>query len=106
MNYGLESLASPSIDIGSRDAVTDLQRNLVERVGVGDIAARAADAYGDRPAIIDGGDVMGFRELNEQAKRLGHALLGLGLKHQDVVAVMARKRTALLRADFVCGKSG
>lgn len=84
----------------------DLGRNLIERVCVGDIVTRAADVFGARPAIVDGDRMLSFGELNAQANRLGHALLGLGLKPQDVVGVMARNCAEVLVTYFACAKAG
>ncbi|MFL6648720.1 MAG: AMP-binding protein [Sulfurifustis sp.] len=84
----------------------ELEHNLIERVCVGDIVTRAADVFADRPAIIDGNRTFSFRELNRQANRLGHALLGLGLKHGDVVGVMARNCAEVLITYFGCAKAG
>ena len=84
----------------------DPGRNMIERVCVGDIVTRAADVFGARPAIIDGERTLTFRELNERANRLGHALLGLGLNPKDVVGVMARNCAEMLVTYFACAKAG
>lgn len=60
-----------------------LGRNLTERVCVGDITTRSADLYPEQAAIIDGDRTLTYKELDDQANRLGHALLGLGLERQD-----------------------
>lgn len=83
-----------------------LAQNLVERVCVGDITTRAADLYPERTAIIDGERELSYRELDQQANRLGHALLGLGLQAQDVVGVLARNCSELLITYFACAKAG
>lgn len=86
--------------------VSPLERNLIERVSVGDITTRAAEQFGDRLAIIDGARSLSFLALNEQATRLGSALLGTGLGAGDVVAVMARNCSELLITYFACAKAG
>jgi hypothetical protein len=87
MSQGSSTRLSPTI--GTTPAVpSELQRNLIERVCVGDITTRAAEAYADRPAIIDGDRSISFRQPDKQANRLGSALLRLGLARQDVVAVL------------------
>lgn len=99
--------SSPPTGRGSSPTSTlDLDRNLIERVCVGDIITRAADVFADRPAIVDGHRTFNFRELNQQANRLGHALLGLGLSRGDVVGVMARNCAEVLIAYFGCAKAG
>lgn len=84
----------------------DLARNLTERVCVGDIITRAADVFPDRPAVVDGDRTLTFGELNAAANRLGRALLGLGLKSQDVVGVLARNCAEMLVTYFACAKAG
>lgn len=83
-----------------------LDMNLVERVNVGDIVLRAADVYPDRVAVIEGERRLSYAEFNTQVDRLGHALLGLGLKHQDIVALMSRNTTELLITYFACARAG
>ena len=101
------AIRSPSIDsLDNGAAATILQRNLIERVCVGDVTTRAAEQYGDRPALIEGERTTTFRELDARANQLGHALLELGLQHQDVVAMMARNCTELLITYFACAKAG
>jgi len=84
----------------------DINRNLIERVCVGDIATRAAAMFGDRAAVIDGALSLSFRELDAQANRFGSALLGAGLSPGAVVAVMARNCAEMLVAYLGCAKAG
>ena len=90
----------------SESTVTELQKNLIERVCVGDITTRGAALYPDKAALIDGDRVVTYRQLDERANRLGHALLGLGLQPQSVVAVMAGNCAELLEVYFACAKAG
>ncbi|MDM0020058.1 class I adenylate-forming enzyme family protein [Variovorax saccharolyticus] len=83
-----------------------LERNLIERVCVGDVLARSADLHPDRVAIVDGPRRLRYADFDRQVDRLGHALLGLGLARQDVVAVMARNSTELLLSYFACARAG
>jgi len=83
-----------------------LAHNLIERVCVGDIPTRAADLFPDRVAVVEDDRTLTFQQLEEQANRLGHALLGLGLEHQDVVGVVARNTIELLITYFACAKAG
>lgn len=104
MSQGSSTPLSPGIDMPA--VPSELQRNLIERVCVGDITTRAAEAYADRPAIIDGDKSVSFRQLDEQANRLGSALLRLGLERQDVVAVLGRNCAEVLITYFACAKAG
>lgn len=83
-----------------------LSQNLIERVCVGDIITRSADVYPDRAAIIDGQRSLSYAEFDSQVNRLGHALLGLGLGPQQVVAVMARNGVEILVTYFACARAG
>lgn len=85
---------------------TALEVNLVERVCVGDLVARTADVYPQSIAIVDGNRRLDYATLDRQVTQLGHALLGLGLQHQDVVAVMARNCAELLITYFACARAG
>lgn len=85
---------------------TPLEINLIERVNVGDIVTRAAELYPARAAIVDGDRSTDYATLDAQVNRLGSALLGLGLAHQDVVAVMARNCAEMLVAYFACTRAG
>lgn len=84
----------------------ELQLNLIQRACVGDIATRSADLYPRHTAIVDGDRTLTYAELNESANRLGHALLGLGLDHGEVVGVMATNCAEVLVAYFACAKAG
>jgi acyl-CoA synthetase (AMP-forming)/AMP-acid ligase II len=83
-----------------------LDINLIERVCVGDIIQRSADVYPGRIAIVDGERQVSYEQLNLLVNRLGHALLGLGLQHQDIVALAARNSVELLVTYFACARAG
>lgn len=83
-----------------------LNRNLIERVNVGDILTRSAELHPQRLAVVDGERRTTYAELDEQVTRLGHALLGLGLQHADVVGVMARNCHEMLVCYFACARAG
>ena len=51
--------------------------------------ARAVRLFGERPALVDGQVRLTYGELNERVHRLASALQGLGLEHQDHIAVLA-----------------
>ncbi|MGO4391617.1 AMP-binding protein [Variovorax sp. M-6] len=93
----------PQHDIGGPGA---LGRNLIERVCVGDVITRSADLYPHQVAIVDGARRLSYAAFDRQVNQLGHALRGLGLRHQDVVAVMARNCTELLLTYFACARAG
>jgi acyl-CoA synthetase (AMP-forming)/AMP-acid ligase II len=55
---------------------------------VGELLTRAARRFGERPAWIAGDTRMSFRQAEARANRLAHALLGLGLRAGDRVAML------------------
>lgn len=55
---------------------------------IGDLIARAARTFGDRPALIDGPRTVGFAQFDRLTDRLGHALIARGLAPGDRVAVL------------------
>lgn len=87
-------------------APSALDMNLIDRVCVGDIIQRGADVYPERIAIVDGERQLSYADFNTQVNQLGHALLGLGLKHQDIVALAARNSIELLVTYFACARAG
>jgi len=56
--------------------------------------------------VIEGERRLTYAEFNKKVDQLGHALLDLGLKHQDIVALMARNSTELLLTYFACARAG
>ncbi|WP_225783297.1 AMP-binding protein [Xenophilus sp. Marseille-Q4582] len=95
--------ASPAFADVSAEA---LNRNLIERVNVGDMLTRSAELHPQRIAIVDGVRRTTYAELDAQVTRLGHALLGLGLARGDVVGVMARNCQEMLLVYFACARAG
>ncbi|MCF8563253.1 long-chain-fatty-acid--CoA ligase [Alicyclobacillus tolerans] len=87
-------------------SIGELERNLIQRVCVGDIVARAAAHYPDKVGIIDGQLRLTYRHFNEVVNRTGHALLSLGLNHQDRVAIASRNTWEFLAIYFACAKAG
>ncbi|QBS36572.1 hypothetical protein E1B22_00210 [Thermaerobacter sp. FW80] len=83
-----------------------LALNLIQRVCVGDILTRTAQRYPDKVAIadLDGGVSLTYAELNHHANRVARSLLGLGLRHQDMVAIMSRNTWQFVVTYFACAK--
>src|SRR5438552_17086825 len=76
----------------------------IEGKTLGDVLLRNATEYGDRPVFIwKEGDDWGRKtwgEYREQAAEIAMGLAGLGVKHGDFVAIMARNRPEHLVADM------
>ncbi len=90
----------------STPSVSALDQNMIQRVCVGDIVTRSADLFPDRAAFILDDRRLTYRDLQDQSNRLGHALLGLGLRQGDVVGVLARNIPELMVVYFACAKAG
>lgn len=59
-----------------------------QHLQIGDLISRAAQAFGDSPALIQGERVVSFAEFDSLTDRLGNALLDRGLEPGDHVAVL------------------
>lgn len=72
----------------------------------GDMLRRSAERLPDKAAIIWENSRLSYRELNEQANRFAHALLGLGVKKEAKVAIISRNRPEYAIAFFGAARSG
>jgi acyl-CoA synthetase (AMP-forming)/AMP-acid ligase II len=72
------------------------------------VLAAAAAAHGDRELMITGlrREVIGFRELHEQAGRFGRMLAGLGVRPGDRVALWMTNRVAWAVAAYGVARCG
>jgi acyl-CoA synthetase (AMP-forming)/AMP-acid ligase II len=72
---------------------------------VATLLREAAARHGDQPAIVDGATAISYRELEATAHRAGRALLALGVKPGDRVAIWSPNRweyvAALLGAQCI-----
>ncbi|MGH8784164.1 MAG: AMP-binding protein [Cupriavidus necator] len=67
---------------------------------------RAALRWGDKPAILHRDKICTFRQLDERSTRLANALLALGLKKGDRVAVQSRNCPQLVELECGLYKAG
>jgi len=67
---------------------------------------RAAAWYGDRPAVVEGGRSLSFREVDARSNRLANALLALAPEPGTRVALLMNNRLEFVEADFAIVKSG
>jgi acyl-CoA synthetase (AMP-forming)/AMP-acid ligase II len=67
---------------------------------------RAARYWADRTAILYGEREITFRELDRRANRLANALLGLGLRHGDRVAIQTLNRPQVVEVESALYKAG
>lgn len=66
----------------------------------------AARRYGDAPALSQDNRTLSFKQFDDATNRLGNALLGLGLKSGDRVAVLLPNSIECLVAYYALAKSG
>jgi len=88
----------------------DLNRNLIERVAIGDMLRRRARASGNREALVDfhGGSrrSLTYKEFNSQVNRVLRGLREQGLKQGDRVALLCSNRIEFFVVAFACYKAG
>lgn len=85
---------------------TDLHKNLVGRVNVGDMLTRAAWRHPDHCAVVDGARRLSYRDLNTAVNRLANALLGAGYGRGDVLALVSGNSVEFLVTYYACAKTG
>ncbi len=83
-----------------------LDRNLIQRVNVGDIMTRTAWRKGDAEAIVDGDRRFTYSELNALTNRLAHTLLERSVERGDPVLVVIGNCMEFIQAYFACAKIG
>jgi fatty-acyl-CoA synthase len=80
----------------------DLDRNAANYVPLTPVSflTRAASAFADKVAVIDGGRRYTYRQLLERCTRLASALAGLGVGRLDTVAIIASNIPEMIEAHF------
>ena len=85
---------------------TTLERNLIQRVNVGDMLARTAWRAPNAEAIVDRDRRFTYAELNAATNRLAHALLARGIGRGDPVLLIAGNCADFLQSYYACAKIG
>src|SRR5450830_1795234 len=65
-----------------------------------DFIARAAEVYGDKPAIVHGASTQNWRDTYLRTRRLASALRRLGVVKGDTVATILPNTPAMVEAHF------
>jgi long-chain acyl-CoA synthetase len=74
---------------------------------VSDIVRRNAEYFGDNDAVVvPGGRTLSWAALEERSNRLARALLALGLRHGDRLAILAPNCGEYIELFFACAKTG
>lgn len=79
---------------------------MIDTKTLGDLIDRAAERWPDRTAIINERKVITYRDLKERADRLAAALLKIGMKKGDKVAVLFTNLPQWSYAEFAVVKIG
>ena len=81
---------------------TDLDRNPANYVPLTPVSflTRAASAFAEKVAVIDGTRHYTYRQLLERCTRLASALAKLGIGHLDTVAIIASNIPEMIEAHF------
>ena len=74
--------------------------------GIGDVLRLNAKYYPDKRAVVDSPKELTWRELNERANRFSNALVGLGCRKGDRIAILAYNSIEYLESIFACAKAG
>ncbi len=84
----------------------DLQRNLAQRINVGDALTRSAAARPDHLAVVDGQRRWTYAQFDAWVNRLAHGLLGRGYGVGDALALAAGNSAEFLAVYYACAKAG
>jgi acyl-CoA synthetase (AMP-forming)/AMP-acid ligase II len=83
-----------------------LQRNLIQRLNVGDALTRTAWRKPDGEAVVDGERRFTYTELNAATNRLANDLLARGVERGDPVVLMAGNCVEFLQSYYALAKIG
>jgi len=73
---------------------------------IGEIPFFNARYYPDKRALVDQPKAYTWKEVNERTNRLAHALIGLGCRKGDRVAILAYNSSEYIETIFACAKAG
>ena len=80
--------------------------NRVNRWVIADMIRRSAYHYPDKTAVVFGGRSLTYRELDSESNRMANALVSLGVKKYDRVAILAHNTMHHVLAWLGCCKIG
>jgi len=87
-----------------------LNKNLIERVAMGDLLRRRSRDSASQTAIVDFPDgerrATSYGELNNRVNQLAHGLVEKGLKQGDKLALFSSNQRDMLTVYFACYKLG
>jgi acyl-CoA synthetase (AMP-forming)/AMP-acid ligase II len=83
-----------------------IERNLIQRVNVGDSLTRTAAARPQHLALVDSGRCWTYAELNAWVNRLANGLTGLGYRRGDALGIASGNSAEFLALYYACAKTG
>lgn len=84
----------------------EIQRNIIQRVNVGDSLTRSAARYPDRLALADDGRRLTYREFNALVNRFARGLAERGYARGDALALASGNSAEFLVTYYACAKLG
>jgi acyl-CoA synthetase (AMP-forming)/AMP-acid ligase II len=84
----------------------DLQRNLIQRVNVGDTLTRVAFSRPDSPALVDGPRRWTYGGFDAWVNQLAHGLAARGWSVGDVLGLASGNSAEFLAVYYACAKLG
>jgi acyl-CoA synthetase (AMP-forming)/AMP-acid ligase II len=84
----------------------EIQRNLIQRVNVGDSLTRTAARHPARLALVDGDRRLTYAQFNAQVNRFAHGLAGRGYRAGDALALASGNSIEFLVTYYACAKLG
>ncbi|MEU2004093.1 AMP-binding protein [Rhodococcus sp. NPDC019627] len=87
-------------------STTEIGRNLIHRINVGDSLTRAAWRRPEALALIDGDRRFTYREFNSWVNRVSHGLHRHGLRSGDALALASGNCAEFLVTYYACAKLG
>ncbi len=88
------------------DIDSELSKNLITRVNVGDSLTRTAARLPDRLAVVDGARRWTYAELNRRVNRVAHGLTARGYRRGQALALAAGNSCEFLVSYYACAKLG
>ncbi|WP_239615497.1 class I adenylate-forming enzyme family protein [Cohnella mopanensis] len=83
-----------------------LERNLIQRVCVGDMLTRTTQRFPNKIALVDRDVVLTYEEFNGRVNQVARTLLQRGYQKGDVVATLCENTNEFVITYFACAKSG
>ncbi|WP_166422019.1 class I adenylate-forming enzyme family protein [Paraglaciecola sp. 20A4] len=87
-----------------------LEKNLIERVAMGDLLRRRSRDSAHLPALVDFVDSVRheitYGELNNRVNQLAHGLISKGVKQGDKLALISTNQSDMVVVYFACYKLG